>query len=425
MNPRYSIVIPCYNAARFIGESIRSCLAQTDGDLEVLVVDDGSTDDSAATVAALAGDTRVRLIRQSNQGVGAARNAGLAAARGEFINFLDADDLLEPEKLALQGRLLAENPEFGLVLCDGRVIDADGRVTTENLIEPRRFSGLPPLFDVLFGGGQFPPLVPLLRRSLALEAGGFSTDRAVSGWADTGFWLRVAQTGPRYGLIDKPLCRYRSYAGNMSSDASAMETAARAVYAEIMLDQAALCARSLRALQRRLDDAEAALGMVRGAVMAADERNKRLDRDLAQAHALLQQRRMSSERIAAAELSHTLASLAALAGAPHPRPIVIWGSGSGGRRVLALLQRTGTQPAAFIDSDPAKAGTTVEHVPIHLPDAIKLGNTAGAFVVVASVHAAEITTRLHTMGLQALTDYLTIDFAAVALLEKHPGNGSL
>lgn len=425
MNPRYSIVIPCYNAARFVGESIRSSLAQTDGDLEVLVVDDGSTDGSAEVVAALSDDTRVRLIRQTNQGVGAARNAGLAAARGEFINFLDADDLLEPEKLALQGRLLIENPELGLVLCNGRVIDADGQITAEHLIVPRRFTGLPPLFDVLFCGGQFPPLVPLLRRSLAIEAGGFSTDRAVSGWADTGFWLKVAQSGPRYCLIDKPLCRYRSYAGNMSSDASAMEVAACAVYARIMKDEPTLCARSLRALQRRLDDAEAALGMVRGAVMAADDRNKRLDRDLAQAHALLQQRRMSSERIAAAELSHTLASLAALAKAPHPRPVVIWGSGSGGRRVLALLQRTGTQPVAFIDSDPAKNGTTIEHVPIHLPDAIELGSAAGAFVLVASMHAAAITPRLHAMGLQALTDYLTIDFAAVSLLEKHPGNGSL
>ena len=290
------------------------------------------------------------------------------AARGEFINFLDADDLLEPEKLAMQGASWPRTPRFGLVLCDGQVIDADGQVTAENPIEPRRFGVASSALTSCSAAASFPPLVPLLRRSLALEAGGFSTDRAVSGWADTGFWLKIAQSAPRYGLIDKPLCRYRSYAGNMSSDASAMEAAARTVYAEIMRDQATLCARSLRALQRRLDDAEAALGMVRGAVMAADERNKRLDRDLAQAHALLQQRRMSSERIAAAELSHTLASLAALAGAPHPRPVVIWGSGSGGRRVLTLLQRTGTQPAAFIDSDPAKAERRSD-IPIHLPDA--------------------------------------------------------
>src|SRR6476646_4858301 len=126
---RFSIVIPCYNGERWLADAIQSCLAQTARDLEVIVVDDGSTDNSreVATREAMA-DARVKVITQENQGVGAARNAGLAMAAGEYVNFLDADDLLEPEKLAEQGAVLDENPAIDCVLCGGWAIDDAGSV---------------------------------------------------------------------------------------------------------------------------------------------------------------------------------------------------------------------------------------------------------------------------------------------------------
>ena len=104
-----SVVIPAYNHGRFLREAIDSVLAQTYAPLEIIVVDDGSTDDTEQIVRSY-GD-RVRYIRQQNAGVGAARNNGIANARGEYVAFLDSDDLWLPEKLAVQVEYMRRHPE--------------------------------------------------------------------------------------------------------------------------------------------------------------------------------------------------------------------------------------------------------------------------------------------------------------------------
>ncbi len=106
MTPRVSIIIPCYNAERWVAATLESALAQTWPEKEIIVVNDGSTDGSAAAARAFAA-RGVRIIDQPNRGASAARNTGLRAARGDFIQFLDADDLLAPDKIAPQARLLA------------------------------------------------------------------------------------------------------------------------------------------------------------------------------------------------------------------------------------------------------------------------------------------------------------------------------
>jgi glycosyltransferase involved in cell wall biosynthesis len=121
-----SVVIPCYNGARFLRETLDSALAQTSPTLEVIVVDDGSTDDSAALAESYG--PPVRVIRQPNQGESVARNRGIAEARGEWVAFLDADDLWLPEKLAEQGKLMA--PEVGAVCSANRARYPDGREPT-------------------------------------------------------------------------------------------------------------------------------------------------------------------------------------------------------------------------------------------------------------------------------------------------------
>lgn len=103
-----SVVIPCYNAAAFVAETIRSALSQTLAPLEVIVVDDGSTDDSAAVAAACG--PLVKVIRQANAGAAGARNAGVRAARGDWVAFLDADDLWLPERLEKLARVAADVP---------------------------------------------------------------------------------------------------------------------------------------------------------------------------------------------------------------------------------------------------------------------------------------------------------------------------
>jgi glycosyltransferase involved in cell wall biosynthesis len=111
MNPQVSVIIPCYNAEAFIGATLKSVFDQTWPEIEVIVVDDGSTDGSVASVETC-NDKRVRLIQQSNSGASMARNRGLEASTGEFIQFLDADDIIDPDKIALQMSRLTEHPDY-------------------------------------------------------------------------------------------------------------------------------------------------------------------------------------------------------------------------------------------------------------------------------------------------------------------------
>ena len=111
--PLVSVIIPVYNGARFLRAALESVFAQTYRPLEVIVIDDGSADDSGVIAQSF---PEVRYIRQENQGVAAARNNGLKAARGEFFAFLDQDDLWTPEKLKLQLEHLLNNPELGYTL---------------------------------------------------------------------------------------------------------------------------------------------------------------------------------------------------------------------------------------------------------------------------------------------------------------------
>src|SRR5690606_10598745 len=125
-----SVIVPAFNAAGYIEDTCLSVLAQTYTALELIVVDDGSTDATANIVAAIAeSDRRVRLLRQQNSGVANARNAGIAAASGEFVAPLDADDIWDPRKIERQVRRLQEaGDDAGLAYCWWVWIDTGGRV---------------------------------------------------------------------------------------------------------------------------------------------------------------------------------------------------------------------------------------------------------------------------------------------------------
>lgn len=218
-----SIVIPAYNAGRTLHETLVSARAQTHTDLEIIVVDDGSTDDTAAVAARhAADDPRVTLIRQSNAGVAAARNAGVAAATGAFVAPLDADDLWASTKIERQLAVFAKSdPRVALVYTWFALIDAQSRVI--KLGPPIDHEG--DVLDALayynfIGNGS----APLIRRTAIEEVGGFDATlraRGGQGCEDWKLYFEIAERH-HFALVPEPLTGYRHTSDNMSSDGRQM-----------------------------------------------------------------------------------------------------------------------------------------------------------------------------------------------------------
>ena len=213
--PTVSVIIPAYNRLHMLPSAIESVLAQTLKDLEVIVVDDGSTDGTAAQIAQQFGQ-KVRVERfPENRGRSAARNAGWALAQGEFVAFLDSDDLWHPEKLARQLPSFA-NPETVLVHCWASVIDRDGTPL------PAQSAELEDAFRVALARGydyngitetwcRMYTSACVLRRELLQEIGGF--DEGLSNFEDWDLLWRAARIG-QVATISEPLLHYRSHPGN-------------------------------------------------------------------------------------------------------------------------------------------------------------------------------------------------------------------
>ena len=134
MNPMVSVVVTTYNQAEFIGQTIKSVLDQTYRPYEVIVVDDGSTDDTPARIAPF--EKQITSIRQENAGVAGSRNTGIRHARGEFIAFIDGDDLWDPEKLSVQVAVALRYPKSGLIVVDGSEFDAAGTISASLFFVP-------------------------------------------------------------------------------------------------------------------------------------------------------------------------------------------------------------------------------------------------------------------------------------------------
>ncbi|MEQ8744313.1 glycosyltransferase family A protein [Parasphingorhabdus sp.] len=200
-----SVIIPCYNARRWIGEAIESCLAQTQPPDEIIVVDDGSNDGSGEVVTAF-GD-KVRYVRQANAGGCSARNAGFALSTGTFVQFLDADDFLLPTKLQHHCSVL-ETTGAAAVYGDWRhqFHEPDGRVWLE---EPK-VSGRPTdVLEALIGGWWVSPAALMFRREIVEAIGGW--DEGLPAAQDRDFFQRVAMATDE--IVYAPGCEaiYRRY----------------------------------------------------------------------------------------------------------------------------------------------------------------------------------------------------------------------
>jgi hypothetical protein len=207
--PLVSVVIPTYNAGSYLTEAIDSVLAQTYRHWELIVVDDGSTDDTPAVLARYAHDGRIRVLRQKNQGASVALNRGIAAARGDLVCWLSADDIFLPAKLAAQVAVFTGDPEVGLCCTGFELIDAVGR-RLRSEPEPR-WRHPDPLVSIYWTNPINGSTV-MMRRELFDELGPF--DETLRADVDADMWFRVARhhairTVPgvmlRYRVHDKAL----------------------------------------------------------------------------------------------------------------------------------------------------------------------------------------------------------------------------
>jgi glycosyltransferase involved in cell wall biosynthesis len=208
-----SVVIPCYNQAHFLGEAIESALSQSYPLFEIIVVDDGSPDNTAEVAARY---PEVRYVRQDNQGVSVARNSGLARSGGAYIVFLDADDRLLPGALEVGVKELEAHPECALVSGRYRIVAGDGSFLTQpsqHTVDEDRYVAL------LQGYGLGPPAVVMYRREVLESVGGF--DGSVDAAADYDLYLRIAR---RFRICshEKEVAERRQHDMNMTHNSGIM-----------------------------------------------------------------------------------------------------------------------------------------------------------------------------------------------------------
>lgn len=197
--PVVSVVVPCYRQAQFLTEAVESVVSQTFPDWEMVIVDDGSPDNTAEVAASLIErhGARIRLVQQRNGGVARARNTGIAASRGRFILALDADDRLHPEMLTETVRLLNEHPETGVAYVDYQLFGA-----VERTVPVPEFD-----FDGLFRGNHI--VATALFRRGAWEASGGYNPNMTAGLEDWEFWISCVEHGFIPRRIPRVLFFYR------------------------------------------------------------------------------------------------------------------------------------------------------------------------------------------------------------------------
>jgi glycosyltransferase involved in cell wall biosynthesis len=269
--PQVSVLVAAFNGSTLIGRAIASAGAQSFRDLEIVVVDDGSTDDTAA-VALAAGATRV--IRQANRGIGATRRRLLEEARGEWVAFLDHDDWWSPDKLMRQMHQVDER--VGLVHTESEYFTESGRTWIRGWTPPPGADA----FDHLIPDCKVVTSSTLIRREALLEAGSFPED--LSQAEDWLAWMRLASRW-RFGYVSEPLTHYFLREGSASTPGEKMYRAERTVVQERVLPEFdrlfARCMEPDRRRFRRL--LERKLGVI--ASLQAELRDREGDRGGARA----------------------------------------------------------------------------------------------------------------------------------------------
>jgi glycosyltransferase involved in cell wall biosynthesis len=235
-SPAFSVIIPAYNSPQTIGSTISSVLRQTRKDFELIVVDDGSTDETPEIVRSFEPDARLKLIEQQNQGTAGARNTGVRGARGTYVSFLDHDDLWMPNYLEVIGETLGGTPEAGFAYADGwRLDDASKRVRRRTAMQtlgaPASLPAAPEDFLSCLVQRTFIRSATTIRRSVLEEVGPFDVD--LSGVDDFDLWVRILLAGHRAVQAPGMLVIFRDHPGSLAADGLRMCVGRREVLRRI------------------------------------------------------------------------------------------------------------------------------------------------------------------------------------------------
>lgn len=233
MPSRYSVVVTAYNDEEWVGGAIESVLGQTHGDLELIVVDDGSSDGTTAAVREYASDSRLRLIEQENGGPSAARNTGIAATDSEWVAFLDSDDLWMPTYLEKVDAALAERPDAGFAYVDAWRLDVNGKFFRASAMARQNPPDDPPLdphefLRLLVTRGNFIFVSATVSRRALEAVGGF--DPSLRWVEDLDLWIRILASG--YGAVrtGERLAIKRDRTASLSGNERKMAVSLRDVY---------------------------------------------------------------------------------------------------------------------------------------------------------------------------------------------------
>jgi glycosyltransferase involved in cell wall biosynthesis len=211
--PAVSIIMPAYNVAPYVEQALRSALAQTFTDFEVIVVDDGSKDTTAEIVKTIAHeDARVRLVQQANRGLAGARNTALRAARGEMFALLDSDDVWEPQFLEAQMAILAARPDVDIVTGNGWYLNGPNH---GQLARPFPDARPDPDLTSIIADEWSVFIMSVFRRRVYTTIGAF--DEEMRSNEDYDFWLRAAMAGCAFVRNDRPLGHYRVRTDSLSA----------------------------------------------------------------------------------------------------------------------------------------------------------------------------------------------------------------
>lgn len=226
-----SVVMALYRGEKFVCEALESIAAQTLAPLEVIVVDDGSSDNSVTLIESLDLPYDLRIVRQGNAGQSAARNRGIRAARGEFVAFLDQDDAWNPNHLELLESTLHSDPSLAWVFGDFDIIDGDGHTqSSAHLVQTGVVLKRPTVADIVRTDIMALPSASLMRRSALLRVRGF--DRRLSGYEDDELYLRLYRAGYSLAFDRRIRVRYRTHDANASSTVAFLRS--RLIYLRLL-----------------------------------------------------------------------------------------------------------------------------------------------------------------------------------------------